>query len=1461
MKFGKYFIATSLGVFLLFVAALYAVYTNVKEQMIQDINIRQTIHAQQAAAGIENYMKNTINTLNFLSRSPDIIDLNAAGRQVMMNCQHLSPDEIKGMTRINAQGKIIYTVPSVESIGKDISDQEHIRLSMKTHTVVVSDVFTAVQGFRTVAVHVPVLKNGTYDGTLAFLLSFDRIAQKYIETIRVGGSGYAWVVSEKGVVISSPVKEHIGKYVYDIYKDFPDIISMMKDMLKSKQGVTTYYYTRLQNRTAENVFNHAVFMSIDLNNTFWSIVVATPEDEVIASLAGVRIKLLLIMIALFTVYVICLYLIVRFQIIIGEQRKREVVLTALQEGERQISLMYDTIGDIIFMLDVEKEGEYRFASVNQMFLKTTGLPFEEIIGKSVREVIHEPSLRMVLGKYRQAIEEKTIVRWEETTDYPTGRLIGEVSIAPLFDKEGTCTNLVGAVHDITERKRAEEELRRNETLLRTAVENLPLIFYIIDPEGKFKLSIGAGLRGLMLEPNQVTGLSVFDVYKDYPEITASIKKSLAGDPADFESHIAESSFANFVTPFSNIDGTVAGIVGVALDITERKQAEEALRQKTALLEAQLNSSIDGILVVDKEGKKILQNRKTIELWKIPQHIADNDDDQLQIQHVMHMTVHPDPFVEKITHLYNHPDEISRDEVELTDGRVLSRYSAPVLSKDGHNYGRIWTFSDITERKRAEEKLSALTLRQQAILAAVPDIIMEVDNNKIYNWANKAGIDFFGNDVIGKEASYYFEGDQVTYNVVQPLFNGKDEIIYIESWQRRKDGEKRLLAWWCRVLKDKSGNVTGALSSARDITERQWAEEALVKEQFLMKMLMDNVPDHIYFKDKESRFTRMNKAHAERFGLSDPSDAVGKTDFDFFTKHHAQPAFDDEQKIIKTGLPLLGLEEKETWPDGRVTWVTTTKMPLRNTEGKIIGTFGISKDITQRKEAEETLRETRDYLENLFSFANAPILVWDPNLKITRFNLAIEKLTGYTVYDIVGKHVEMLFPAESRKSSLALIAPTTEGDHLITVELPLLCKNGSTRIVLWSTANIYAADGQTLVSTIAQGQDITEQKKLQQALLQSQKMESIGTLAGGIAHDFNNILGIILGYTSFMERETISPEKLHENLGIINNAVGRGAALVGQILTFARKKDIVFNPMSVPDLIHELLSMLRQTFPRVITFIEHVDKSIPLIHADRTQLHQVMLNLCLNARDAMPNGGTITIKAEKQVKSQVQVKMPDADQHAYICISVTDTGEGMNEATRRQIFDPFFTTKEQGKGTGLGLAVVYGAVQSHHGFIDVESETGRGTTFMLYFPVPPASEQSTDVSLSTESFSKGGSETILLIEDEEALLEIVRLMLETNGYTVLSARDGIEAANAYKQHQQEIDIVLTDMGLPGMTGMEVFKKLKEVDPQVKVIAASGFFEPDVKTKMDKDGAKGFIQKPYSPDEVLRILRKVLDEKKE
>lgn len=391
-------------------------------------------------------------------------------------------------------------------------------------------------------------------------------------------------------------------------------------------------------------------------------------------------------------------------------------------------------------------------------------------------------------------------------------------------------------------------------------------------------------------------------------------------------------------------------------------------------------------------------------------------------------------------------------------------------------------------------------------------------------------------------------------------------------------------------------------------------------------------------------------------------------------------------------------------------------------------------------------------------------------------------------------------------------------------------------------------------------DITDRKLYQNQLMQTQKVQSIGTLAGGIAHDFNNILGIILAFNSILEKSKANEENILKSTTAIAQAVSRGTTLVRQILTFARQTGVAVKPMRVSDLIYELVAMLNETFPEVIEFQTSVEKNIPIINADQTQLHQVLLNLCVNARDAMPKGGIIGIEVKTVASETLIQQFSKAEKCRYISIRVSDTGVGMDESTKSCIFDPFFTTKEKGKGTGLGLSVVYGVIQEHHGFISIDSKVGEGTTFYLYLPVPQEEKNIRDGEIVKPEAMQRGSETILFVEDEELLREIVQSTLESMGYKVIVAANGKEAVEIFKKHFKSIALVLTDMGLPKLLGTDVFVMLKEINPDVKVIFASGFMSLETKSELLREGAKGFILKPYNLNEVLQIVREVLDENK-
>jgi len=328
---------------------------------------------------------------------------------------------------------------------------------------------------------------------------------------------------------------------------------------------------------------------------------------------------------------------------------------------------------------------------------------------------------------------------------------------------------------------------------------------------------------------------------------------------------------------------------------------------------------------------------------------------------------------------------------------------------------------------------------------------------------------------------------------------------------------------------------------------------------------------------------------------------------------------------------------------------------------------------------------------------------------------------------------------------------------------------------------------------------------------------------------------------------------------IVKAVERGKTLVQQILTFARKTETEFRAVDVNDVIMEVMTMIFETFPKNISYGQNFDKAVPCINADRSQLHQTLLNLCVNARDAMLNGGVLTINTRMVSGASLHSKHPDADASGYVCIEVSDTGEGMTEEIRKHIFEPFFTTKDKGKGTGLGLAVVFGIVRVHKGFIDVESELGKGTTFRIYLPESQVIEPINEKVEETLEEMPGGTETLLIVEDEEMLMMSLRMVLVEKGYNVLSAGDGLTALKIYQEKKNEIALVLTDLGLPKMNGMDVCAQIKKINPKSRVIVATGYLDPEMKAEFQKVGIEHFLYKPYDLTKVLKEVREVINGK--
>ena len=525
---------------------------------------------------------------------------------------------------------------------------------------------------------------------------------------------------------------------------------------------------------------------------------------------------------------------------------------------------------------------------------------------------------------------------------------------------------------------------------------------------------------------------------------------------------------------------------------------------------------------------------------------------------------------------------------------------------------------------------------------------------------------------------------------------------------------------------------------------------------------------------------------------------------------------------------------------------------------------LQRELGALERAEGTVRENerrlREMLENLRLIA----MTLDTGGRITFCNDYLLTLTGWKREEVLHKDWFVMFVSEDEER-----VRTVFFENVVRGTIPphfqnaIRTKSGQIREILWNNTMLRDASG-NVVGTASIGEDITERvrgeeakKNLEAQLQQAQKLESLGTLASGIAHDFNNILGIMIGHASLLENLPPNSETIKHNTAAITKAGQRGAALVKQMLTFARKTDVVFESLTINDVVEEVVSLVKETFPKTIDLSMDLETNLPSIEADATQVHQVLLNLCVNARDAMPGGGTLTIGTHHVSGKNLSQSFPEATAREYVELTLSDTGSGMDKATQQRIFEPFFTTKERGKGTGLGLSLAFGIMKSHGGFIDLRSEPDKGTTFYCYFPAQQDSGSGDREILGTGEEVPGGTETILLVEDEESLRELIGGLLQTKGYTVLKAADGQEAIQLYRQHRETIRLVLSDMGLPGLGGRELYQKLKELDPGLHMIFASGYVEPGLKRQLLAEGVREFVPKPYDPNSLLRVVRRIME----
>ena len=543
------------------------------------------------------------------------------------------------------------------------------------------------------------------------------------------------------------------------------------------------------------------------------------------------------------------------------------------------------------------------------------------------------------------------------------------------------------------------------------------------------------------------------------------------------------------------------------------------------------------------------------------------------------------------------------------------------------------------------------------------------------------------------------------------------------------------------------------------------------------------------------------------------------------------------------------EIKNRAKDGSYYWVDTTIVPFLNSEGKPYQYVAIRNDITERKRGEDQIREQAALLDQ----ARDAILVRDLNHNILFWNKGAERIYGWTAQEAVGQNFR----------DLVLKEPSAAFEEASRVVMERGEWNGEIRQSRRDGGEIIVESRWTLVrdeqgaptSILVINTDVTQKQRIEAQFLRAQRMESIGTLAGGIAHDLNNVLSPILMAIDMLQLKS-TDETSKKWLEVLRANAERGGNMVRQVLSFARGVEGERVTLQPKHLIKEIVKILRETLPKSIAINFQIPDDLWLISADATQMHQVLMNLCVNARDAMPEGGSISIKAENIVVDQNYARMHlEAKAGRFVVISVSDTGPGIPPKIQSRIFEPFFTTKDMSKGTGLGLSTALTIVKSHGGFINVYSELHKGSVFALYLPAID-SPGSIDAAALQTDLPVGHGELILVVDDEESIREITRGTLETFGYTVVTASDGTEALAVYADKKDEIACVLTDMVMPFMDGPATIRALQRMNPRVRIIAASGLGTGQRAGEGAFEGVSVFLNKPYTAEKLLKTLAEVL-----
>jgi two-component system, cell cycle sensor histidine kinase and response regulator CckA len=894
------------------------------------------------------------------------------------------------------------------------------------------------------------------------------------------------------------------------------------------------------------------------------------------------------------------------------------------------------------------------------------------------------------------------------------------------------------------------------------------------------------------------------------------------------------------------------------EVIERKRAEEALRAEKERFQALAENLPLGLVSISAEGAFHYINRKFRELF-------DYDlDDMPDGRHWFRMA-YPDPEYRHhvISCWVGDLDKAKPGEqrprvfnVTCKDGSRKTVLFRPVQLASGEH---LMTCADVTEQKCAERALEEHVSMMEAILEKAADGICVCHNIEEFPYVrfthwNPRMTEITGYTMEAINQSGWYQtmypdpGLRQAATERMARMRGGDDIRAEEWMVTTQSGIQRQLSISSSMIKQEDGR-TYVLAIMQDVTERKMSEELLRESEATLRTLLQAAPIGIGQVSADRTLGWTNHLLCTMLGYS-REELDGKS---------ARILYENEEEFLRVG--------REKHPDVIRTGTGSVETSFQRKDGTTFdvllssssvfpgdlshGMVFTAMDITERKRSKQQLKRLGAAVES----AGETIVVTDPAGSIIYVNPTFEEITGYSRQEAQGKNPRILKSGKHDQAFYREMWDTLLAGQVWRGRLTNKKKDGTLYEETATISPIKDKSGRT-VNYVAVKRDVTGEAMLQKQLLHAQKMEAIGTLAGGIAHDFNNLLQAILGYSDLLLMKKGSGDPDRQRLEVIQHAARDGADLVSRILTFSRKVEAKARPIDLNEEICRVESLLRRTVPKMIKIKLVLADGLRIIDADPAQIEQLLLNLAVNAQHAMRDGGDLLIETSNVSLSDeyLQTHLGAQPGH-YVLLTVSDTGVGIEPGVLDRIFEPFFTTKTNGEGTGLGLSMVHGIVAHHGGYIRCYSEPGRGTSFRIYFPVS-AGELVSDLTLTRE-MPAFGTETILLVDDDDRVSEMGRQMIEMGGYRVIVARSGEEALEVYVGQRDEIALVILDLIMAGMGGNRCLEELLRIDPHVRVLVASGYSSNGLAHDEKGRGARGFVSKPYDAKDILGAIRQVLD----